>query len=42
MQEREYEWNDISDDLIPFMAQNQYKELINKYYEEANKDKLSK
>ena len=43
MQERDYNWTDIAEDLLPFLARNQFKDSISKYYEDANKDKsLSK
>ena len=43
MQERNYKWTDISEDLIPYLAKNQFKEALHKYYLDANKEKhLSK
>jgi len=38
-QEKAYQWCDIAEDVIPYMARNQYKEALQKYYEAANKDK---
>jgi len=37
--EKDYQWLDIAEDMIPYLASNQYKEALHKYYDDANKDK---
>ena len=41
-QEMDYQWFSISEDFLPSMAKNQFKEKMNKFMDEAQKDKLSK
>jgi len=38
-QEKDYQWNDIAEDVIPYLARNQYKDALLKFYDDANKDK---
>jgi translation elongation factor EF-Ts len=40
--EKDYEWSKISTDVIPFLARNQFKEILHKMLEEATKDKTKK
>mmetsp|Transcript_39530 Transcript_39530/g.60356 ORF Transcript_39530/g.60356 Transcript_39530/m.60356 type:complete len:99 (-) Transcript_39530:553-849(-) len=35
----EYNWLDFSEDTLPFLARNQFKQALSKLMDEANKDK---
>jgi hypothetical protein len=39
---KEYNWCSLSEDVIPFLARNQYKQQIQKMFEEAQVDKKKK
>jgi hypothetical protein len=41
-QEINYQWLLIGEDFIPFLARNQFKALLNKHFNEVQKEKVNK